>query len=211
MYDECEDEMMMMGWMGGYQDDRSFLQGLRSGFAEKSGAASRREEAVKKLFSDCKDEVETEVAKKALEATQNVAKKEKKVETRHYLTESGVPHLTSACWKTFSSFVRSHDGWVPKRELLTESEKNKLGRSEKRNGKMYKISVIYSMNVPTADLGGFHWEKAAPAAEAAADAQTDSAKKRKMEPDVENEPSHEASSSSSSLPAPKKKVAKKSR
>lgn len=181
-WDDCEETYeqlhgIYMGPMGG----------MFGGFRQKSEAAKRREEAVKKLFLECKDQLEDEVEEElqiSEEAReQQGGKKQKKVEKRHYLTD-GVPHLTAACWKTFGRFVKEHQGWVPKREMLTNDEKALIRpRSDSRSGKMYKISVVYSIDLKKkADAGGLHWEKESrKEADAAPAANSDSAKKRKRE------------------------------
>lgn len=165
------------------------MGGMFGGFRQKSEAAKRREEAVKKLFLECKDQLEEEVEEElkiSEEAReQQGGKKQKKVEKRHYLAD-GVPHLTAACWKTFGRFVKEHQGWVPKREMLTNDEKALIRpRSDSRSGKMYKISVVYSIDLKKkADVGGLHWEKEKESrkeADAAPAANSDSAKKRKRE------------------------------
>lgn len=108
-------------------DDDHFNRGR---WAEKSGAAMRREEEAKKAFETLRLEME---ARNDLEAGFR--------ETIELLKPSC--HLTQACWKSFRAHVLSFEGWTAKRRAATETEKKES--KEKRKGTVYFTEVTYSV------------------------------------------------------------------
>lgn len=102
----------------------------RRNWAEKSNAATEREERAKAAF---------EQARVIMEARDDLQPGDR--ETVELLKPSC--HLTNACWVTFRKLVISYPGWATKRRVATEEEKKQHG--EKRKGKVYFTDVIYSV------------------------------------------------------------------
>ena len=103
---------------------------FRSGWAEKSAAAKRREDTAMKKFETARLEMES---RKDLKAGTRV--------TVQLLQPSC--HLTEACWKSFRKHVCSLQRWSAKRRVATEQEKKLHG--ETRKGRVYFVDVIYSV------------------------------------------------------------------
>ncbi len=101
---------------GGFYDDYGVN---RSGWAEKSNAALRREAEAKRLFTEwlaaCADQPES-----AFPVSADVV--------------PATTHLTAACWKTFKQLATAKGCKVKRREA-TAGERG----SDKRRGKMYVI------------------------------------------------------------------------
>ena len=85
----------------------------RSGFAEKSAAAQRREDAAKEAFNKIRAETEASATKDTVVV--------------QLLKPS--THLTQPCWSAFSKHVRSFPGWTPKRRVATAEEKRQHGET----------------------------------------------------------------------------------
>ena len=100
----------------------------RHTWAEKSGAALRREEEAKAAFETARLNME---ARDDLELRETVELLKPKC------------HLTGACWKTFRKHVMGFEGWTIKRRVATEEEKKKSG--QKRKSAVYFIDVTYSV------------------------------------------------------------------
>lgn len=98
----------------------------RSGFAEKSGAAQRREDEAKAAFDKYRASTEAGSPPKA------------KV-TVELLKPS--THLTQPCWSAFNKHVKKNAGWSAKRRVATEEEKRASG--EKRQAKCYFVDVTF--------------------------------------------------------------------
>ena len=98
----------------------------RSGFAEKSAAAQRREDAAKEAFNKIRAETE------ASATNDTVVVQLLKPST----------HLTQPCWSAFSKHVRSFPGWTPKRRVATAEEKRQHG--ETRQAKCYFTDVSFN-------------------------------------------------------------------
>lgn len=52
-------------------------------------------------------------------------------------------HLTGPCWRDFSRYVRTHEGWNVKRKAATSEEKKQFRQT--RNGAVYFINAVYSI------------------------------------------------------------------
>ena len=104
--------------------------------AEKSVAAIRREDQAKSLFNTQKS------------ATEEQARLQNQKTTVELLTPSC--HLTGACWKSFSKYVRENKGWSIKRVEATDQQKRASG--EKRKGKVYFVSVTFDPTATTSKL-----------------------------------------------------------
>ena len=98
----------------------------RSGFAEKSAAAQRREDAAKEAFNKKRAETEASATKDTVVV--------------QLLKPS--THLTQPCWSAFSKHVRSFPGWTPKRRVATAEEKRQHG--ETRQSKCYFTDVSFN-------------------------------------------------------------------
>ncbi len=98
----------------------------RSGFAEKSAAAQRREDAAKEAFNKIRAETEASATKEPVVV--------------QLLKPS--THLTQPCWSAFSKHVRSFPGWTPKRRVATAEEKRQHG--ETRQSKCYFTDVSFN-------------------------------------------------------------------
>ena len=98
----------------------------RSGFAEKSAAAQRREDAAKEAFNKIRAETEASATKDTVVV--------------QLLKPS--THLTQPCWSAFSKHVRSFPGWTPKRRVATAEEKRQHG--ETRQAKCYFTYVSFN-------------------------------------------------------------------
>ena len=98
----------------------------RSGFAEKSAAAQRREDAAKEAFNKIRAETEASATKDTVVV--------------QLLKPS--THLTQPCWSAFSKHVRSFPGWTPKRRVATAEEKRAHG--ETRQAKCYFTDVSFN-------------------------------------------------------------------
>uniref|UniRef100_A0A7S3K4B8 Uncharacterized protein n=1 Tax=Aureoumbra lagunensis TaxID=44058 RepID=A0A7S3K4B8_9STRA len=96
----------------------------RSGFAEKSQAAMRREKAAKDAFDEFRAAVEKQGAP--------VTKKD-------FLLPPS--HLTSACYADFRKHVLASPGWTCRRRRATEQEKSIF--KEKRKAPVYFIDLSY--------------------------------------------------------------------
>ena len=111
------------GGYGGYFDD----DGLNRGdWAEKSGAASRREDQARAAFKDLHDKT---MADKPAAAT-----------TYELLKPS--THLTQPCWRDVKKYIVSHPGWSAKRRQATEAEKRQHG--ETRQSAVYFVDVTFT-------------------------------------------------------------------
>ena len=102
----------------------------RSGWAEKSGAASRREETAVKAFDTARLEMESrdDLSAGSRESVQ--------------LLKPSCP-LTQACWKSFRGHVQGFEGWTTRRRVATEEEKKKHG--EKRKSAAYFTEITYTV------------------------------------------------------------------
>ena len=110
------------GGYGGFYDD----DGLNRGdWAEKSGAASRREDQARAAFKDLHDKT---MADKPAAAT-----------TYELLKPS--THLTQPCWRDVKKYIVSHPGWSAKRRQATEAEKRQHG--ETRKAAVYFVDVSF--------------------------------------------------------------------
>ena len=98
----------------------------RSGFAEKSAAAQRREDAAKEAFNKIRAETEASATKDTVVV--------------QLLKPS--THLTQPCWSAFAKHVRSFPGWTPKRRVATAEEKRQHG--ETRQSKCYFTDVSFN-------------------------------------------------------------------
>ena len=108
---------------GGFYDD----DGLNRGdWAEKSGAASRREEQARAAFKDLHGKT---MADKPAAAT-----------TYELLKPS--THLTQPCWRDVKKYIVSHPGWSAKRRQATEAEKRQHG--ETRQSAVYFVDVTFT-------------------------------------------------------------------
>mmetsp|Transcript_10526 Transcript_10526/g.28639 ORF Transcript_10526/g.28639 Transcript_10526/m.28639 type:complete len:101 (+) Transcript_10526:104-406(+) len=95
-------------FFGGYDDFLAYEQGGSYGrFREKSAAAERREKEAKAIFKTALRETDFQGQAKIL------------------LTGLIPPnvHLTSACWSSFSKYVRQHSGCSGRRRKATPQEK----------------------------------------------------------------------------------------
>lgn len=115
----------LFGGYGGLYDGYGYGDGGvdRRGWADKSEAAQRREDQATRLFH-------------------NFITKAKTQSTFPY-TQIVVPpevHLTSACWSSFRKAV-VEEGYVVKRREASIAEKTALKPGERRNGKMYVVSI----------------------------------------------------------------------
>ena len=108
------------------EDDYTY----RGGWAEKSGAATRREETAKKAFETARLEMQS---REDLKAGSRV--------TVQLLKPSC--HLTQACWKTFRAHVKTFEGWSTRRRAATEEEKKQ--HKEKRKSTVYFTEVTYTV------------------------------------------------------------------
>jgi len=122
------------GGRDGYTDDNGNPN--FQNMAEKSAAATRREEQAIVKFKQAREQMEK----------RNDVQPGSK-QTVELLKPSC--HLVEACWQSFRKHVLSHNGWLAKRRVATEQEKKNHG--EKRKGKVYFVDVIFSvpqLNVP---------------------------------------------------------------
>jgi len=110
------------GGYGGFDDDS--LE--RGDWSEKSGAASRREEAARAAFK--------EVHGKTMADTPVSA-------TTYELLKPST-HLTQPCWRDVKKYIVSHAGWSAKRRQATEAEKRQHG--EKRQSAVYFVDVTFT-------------------------------------------------------------------
>jgi len=94
-----------------------------SGYAQKSQAALRREEAAIEAFDAFRQAQTTPTTKM----------------TAILLQPSH--HLASPCYTTFAKHVRSFPGWRAKRREATPAEK--IASKETRKGKVYFVSVSF--------------------------------------------------------------------
>lgn len=101
-------------------------------YREKSDAAERRENQAKSMFRD--------------------ALRDTDFGTNEVMTIAGlIPpnvHLTSACWTTFSKFVKTYDGCAARRRKATLEEKQ--AHRETRKGDVYWIDVTISKKAQAA-------------------------------------------------------------
>lgn len=120
--------MFGFGGLGfGYYDDGGGCHVNRSGWHDKSAAASRREEQAKKLL-DAFLEQSSKLAKTAFPRTQE------------NLVTADV-HLTNPCWLSFRKYALSKGVTVKRREATLAERKD-----DKRKGKMYVISATLSVH-----------------------------------------------------------------
>jgi hypothetical protein len=149
-----------------YGGDGLFDSGVdRRDWKDKSDAATRREHQAMQLFEKCLEE-------------------SKSSPTFPVTSEGVVPpnvHLTDACWKTFRKHVAAN-GCTAKRREATQAEKNALSPKDRRNGKMYVISVVVPVH-PTQALGALQEKqlKAKQAAEKKVEKAKQAAEKSKQE------------------------------
>jgi hypothetical protein len=110
----------------GYDDGDGGVD--RRNWNDKSSAAIRRENQAKGLFD------------KFLE--------DAKKQSVFPITQDVIPpnvHLTDACWKTFKKLVTDR-GCTVKRRVATNAEREALLSKDRRNSKMYVISVTISVH-----------------------------------------------------------------
>ena len=105
--------------MNGFMDDAVD----RSGFAEKSAAAQRREDASKSKFDEMRIATEDGGIKVTIKLLDPSA------------------HLTAPCWSVFSKHVRSYTGWSVKRRVASDEEKR--ASHQTRQAKCYFVDVTY--------------------------------------------------------------------
>ncbi|KAJ1450220.1 hypothetical protein M885DRAFT_533047 [Pelagophyceae sp. CCMP2097] len=137
----------------------------RSGFAEKSAAAQRREDEAKEAFDVMREGAEADSGGKV---------------TVELLQPSA--HLTGPCWSAFSKHVKSFAGWSAKRRVASEDEKRE--HAQTRQAKCYFIDVSYK-------AAGATKAKAAPAKAPAAKRQKTAPKKKKKADDDDDEEDEE--------------------
>lgn len=114
-------------WFGGYGYDDGGLpgRGERDGWAEKSSAATAREDCAKKMLDSWIELCSKfDVAKFPVEEASLIPAK---------------VHLTDACWKSFRKYAINEKGVKVGRREATPQERKESG--DKRRGKLYVISV----------------------------------------------------------------------
>ena len=111
------------GGFGDYFDD----DGLNRGdWAEKSGAASRREEQARSAFKDLHSKTMAEMPAAA---------------TTYELLKPST-HLTQPCWRDVKKYIVSHPGWSAKRRQATDAEKRQHG--ETRQSAVHFVDVTFT-------------------------------------------------------------------
>ena len=110
------------GGYGGFDDDS--LE--RGDWAEKSGAASRREEE----------------ARAAFKAVHGKAMANPPAAPTTYELLKPSTHLTQPCWRDLKKHIACHAGWSAKRRQATEAEKRQSG--EKRQSAVYFVDVTFT-------------------------------------------------------------------
>ena len=111
------------GGYGGFYDH----DGLNRGdWAEKSGAASRREEQARAAFKDLHGKTMADAPAAA---------------TTYELLKPST-HLTQPCWRDVKKYIVSHPGWSAKRRQATEAEKRQHG--ETRQSAVYFVDVTFT-------------------------------------------------------------------
>lgn len=102
-----------------------------SGFAQKSAAATGREEDAKSKFLELKD------AKNPLPASK---------ETFDLLPPS--LHLTGPCYTSFRTFVLTHTGWNVRRRKATEDEKEEHKMSARKSAAYFVTATFDPKKLP---------------------------------------------------------------
>ena len=150
----------MFGWGFGFDDGYGID---RSGFAEKSQAAQRRQDEAVELFNAMRKEAEGAAEADCKRVEQEVIACDTPLyrDVRNImLSYVGAPaagekstfellkpscHLTGACFKDFRKHVRGFTGWSVVRREATPAEK--MASGETRRGKVYFTSVVYNPKI----------------------------------------------------------------